>query len=124
MNDRKDLGIQGENTATAYLQRKQYHILKRNYHSAYGEIDIIARKNDVLVFVEVKTRSGSLDTGLSSVSRGKQKKIINTAQIYLSRLSSDTLLETRFDVISLTPAGDGTFAIKHLKDAFRPDYSS
>ena len=93
-------GINGEVIATKYLDKKSYDILALNYRSFYGEIDIIAQKDEYVVFVEVKTRSdNAFFTPKEAVTKTKQQKIISTAMKYLS--STQTFLQPRFDVIEI-----------------------
>jgi putative endonuclease len=124
MSTQKELGDLGESLAISLLQRSGYTILAQNYHSAYGEIDIIARCKQTFVFVEVKTRSSNCEAAFSSVSRGKQRKLTQTAECYLSQFPPAGLYETRFDVIAIQRHTDGTFSVNHLQDAFQPDQSS
>ncbi len=81
---RQLLGKTGEDYATSYLRKKGYSILDRNFKATYGEIDIIARIGDILVFIEVKTRIGR-DFGLpeESVTPRKLREIIKTSQYYV-----------------------------------------
>ncbi|HBN82095.1 MAG TPA: YraN family protein, partial [Ruminococcaceae bacterium] len=75
----------GEAYVRRMLQEKGYRILESNFHSRYGEIDIIAEDGKYVVFVEVKTRApGSLVRPLEAVTASKRKKIIRTALCYLS----------------------------------------
>ena len=78
------IGKKGEDLVCKDLQKKGYKLLKRNYFSQQGEIDIIVQKNNVIVFVEVKTRK-SIKFGLpaEAVTKSKQQKIIKTAFTYL-----------------------------------------
>ena len=82
--ERKQLGAIGEKLALAYIKKKSYKIIETNYRCHSGEIDIVARQKDCLVFVEVRTRSttqyGTPEESLSSV---KQKHMINSAYHYL-----------------------------------------
>ena len=113
----RELGNKGEDRAARYLKKKGYRILERNFSTPRGEVDIIALDGDCLVFVEVKGLS-KVDMLLpeEKVNPQKQKRIANTALIYMSRLGPDYPL-ARFDVISvhfkwLFPR------IEHIKDAF------
>ena len=116
----KAIGNKGEKIAARYLKKNGYKIIAKNYFSAHGEIDIIATKNDVLVFVEVKARKDCQshfdNYGLPSeaVTKSKQQHIIYTARKFLENNNFD--LEIRFDVIevylSLKPR------IHHIEDAF------
>lgn len=94
------LGQRGEDLAASYLQRKGYKIIHRNYKTLIGEIDIIARDRDDLVFIEVKTRE-SLEYGqpFEAVNKNKKRKISNVAMLYLKRLKD--IPPCRFDVVSV-----------------------
>ncbi|HCX73149.1 MAG TPA: YraN family protein [Candidatus Cloacimonas sp.] len=110
-------GQTGEEKAKNFLLNLGYQILKTNYHSAYGEIDIIAQDQEELVFVEVKTRAKDPETAFSSVSRSKQRKLVKTAANFLARNPQYQESFTRFDVIAVI---NKTSEIIHLKDAFTP----
>ena len=117
--DKQALGRFGEEQAARYLRKKGYTILARNYRCRQGEIDIIARKKDFVVFVEVKLRKDdSFAAAREFVTRGKQEKILKTAGLWLSQ--NDCELQPRFDVIEVyAPRGmDGPVSIEHLEDAF------
>lgn len=112
-------GQKGEDIAVFYLENKGYKIINRNYHSRFGEIDIIAKKEKYIIFIEVKTRrKGSKFTAFEAVDIFKQKKIIKTAMIYLSE--NDEQLQPRFDVISILFCGKfGEIKeVNHIKNAF------
>lgn len=80
-----DLGRMGEELAGKILEKKGYKIIKKNYRCIYGEIDIVAVKNNVLSFVEVKTRLGDeYGLGRETVGKRKQRKIRNCANLFLS----------------------------------------
>lgn len=116
-------GIFGEYTAQSYLRSKGFKIVNRNYSSRYGEIDIIASKDDCLVFVEVKFRKRkSLVSGVESVDIRKQSKITKTALVYLSKINKN--LDARFDVIEITAKEDeecNVDNIVHIENAFSLD---
>ncbi len=96
----KITGQCGEDAATAYLIKNKYKIIKRNYANKCGEIDIIAQKDDDLVFVEVKTRnSDEFGTPAQAVTYYKKRNIINTAKWYLAK--NPTELNIRFDIIEV-----------------------
>lgn len=117
MNISKSIGDSGEQVAANYLINKGYEILDRNYHSKFGEIDIIALKNEYITFVEVKTRNiKSSIKPKFSVTKSKQLKIIRTAMIYLSEHEID--MEIRFDVIEVFNAANIQTIINHIKSAF------
>ncbi len=115
----KLLGNLGENIARDFLKSKGYNILQTNFHSAYGEIDIIAQEKELIIFVEIKTRSSNFTTCLNSISRRKQKKIIRTALIFIENNQKYEDFEFRFDVIAIT-VRNGKSNLLHLKDAFSP----
>lgn len=110
-------GTLGEKMAANYLEQRGYLILERNYKVKSGEIDIIAAEKDVLVFVEVKTRSSCLfGRPLEAVDRRKQQKIIRTAQWYLSR-TNQYHKACRFDIIEIMKQGK-QFCVNQIQDAF------
>ena len=109
-----DKGRHGEDRATAILRRSGYSIVERNYRCPLGEIDIVARDGDALVFVEVRTRrDASRGNALETVRRGKQRRLGRVAAHYLMA-RRPTLIDCRFDVIGIT--GDEVVLIR---DAFR-----
>ncbi len=110
------LGQRGEDLAAVYLQKKGYKIIQRNYKTQIGEIDIIARDRDVLVFIEVKTRE-SLEYGqpFESVNKNKRRKIANVAMLYLKRLKD--IPPCRFDVVSVYYE-QGRAEFELIQDAF------
>ena len=82
--NKNGLGNLGEDYACEVLEGLGYEVLDRNFRSRFGEIDIIARKDGFLCFVEVKTRSeGSMGRPVESVTRSKQQKIIKTTEYYI-----------------------------------------
>ncbi len=109
----------GEDYAAELLAKKGYLITQRNYHSRFGEIDIIAENDKYIVFAEVKTRDENFSVSpLEAVTVGKQKKIFKTALLYLQ--SHQTELQPRFDVIGITTTSDA-FTVKlveHIENAF------
>ncbi len=114
MTPRMQLGQQAENLAAAEMVRRGYRIVERNYRCFSGELDIVARDGDVLVFVEVRSRADP-DHGHASemVSRRKQRQVSRVAAHYLAarRPQFD---EARFDVVAKT--GD---QLELIKDAWR-----
>jgi putative endonuclease len=111
-------GAQGEQIATDYLKRLGYRIQQRNYRCRQGEVDIVAWNGTVLVFVEVRTRSGDdLGAPLESVDRRKQDKITRVAMAYVQEHQvRDT--ELRFDVVAVTCAPDRPTVVAHVPAAF------
>lgn len=117
----KLLGRWGEQTAAAWLKKKGYKIVGLNYSCRFGEIDLIARKGNFIVFAEVKLRqSADFAQAREFVTRRKQERLIRTASLWLTQ--NPTELQPRFDVIEIyAPQGAGTKKpeIIHLKDAFQ-----
>ena len=102
---RQSLGKMGEDLACAELQRRGYAILARRYRTRHGEIDIIARHEATIVFVEVKARAGGeFGGGAAAVTGWKQQRIVRMATDYLAR---QRLLEApcRFDVVAVDLLG-------------------
>lgn len=113
-----DIGARGEKASAEYLQNKDYTILKRNFHSRFGEIDIIAEKNNTICFIEVKTRKNSrFIRPAQTVNYSKRQKIIQTAKWYLSRNFSENKAY-RFDIIEVIYYDSYIFSFNHLKGAF------
>ena len=114
----KQRGELGERLAAKHLKKQGYKILMKNYRCKAGEIDIIARDGDELVFAEVKTRpSDAYVRGMYAVNRTKQEHILRAAAYYLSAEKSS--LQPRFDVIEVGLGPDGKLAdINHIKAAF------
>lgn len=115
---KKSIGRLGETLASIFLRLKFYKILDQNYRSKYGELDIVAKKGDTVVFVEVKTRKTEKYGLLEAVNDAKQQKMFATAKRYLQRHSFDGL-NFRFDVIAIN-FSKFPF-LRHYKNAFRMD---
>ena len=110
------LGEIGEGLASKFLKEHGYKIIKRNYKTAIGEIDIIAEDSGTLVFVEVKTRENTAyGQPFEAVNRHKQRKIANVALLYLKGLKE--LPPCRFDVVSVCVTSEKQ-ELKLIKDAF------
>lgn len=100
----KTIGDSGENFASELYEKAGYTVTMRNYHSRYGEIDLIAESEDTLCFVEVKTRKlSSVGTPGEAVDYRKQKKIVLTAMKYLTEAMC--FKQPRFDVLELWQQG-------------------
>lgn len=99
--DRQTKGKLGEDAVCAELEKRGHTIIVRNYHKRIGEIDIISRFDRYIVFTEVKTRKlGSMVSGLEAVNFTKQKKIVLTADAYLTE--NPTELQPRYDIAEVT----------------------
>lgn len=118
----KELCIKGEDLAGKFLKKSGYKILKRNYVSKYGEIDIVAYGRGTISFVEVKTRqSENYGPPELVVTRGKRKRIIKTSLNYLAVNHIDGI-DYRFDVASILFKEDDTNPnIELFKSAFTAD---
>lgn len=124
--DAKRTGSRGEALAARFLEKKGYTLLEWNYHSRYGEIDMIAADGQYILFVEVKTRGqNSLGRPAEAVDQRKQKKLMRTAVDYLQKhpagCSADypADLQPRFDVVEvILPGGSAEAEIHHIPNAF------
>lgn len=115
--DKKEIGVLGEDFTARYYEKLGYEIKEKNYHSRYGEIDVIAENEEYIVFVEVKTRkAGSMVSPSQAVSRSKQKKIILTAMQYIGE--NDCFKQSRFDVFEIWQNEGRIFKFNHIEDAF------
>ena len=113
----KERGNQGEDRACEYLIKKGYKIIERNWRTKGGEIDIIAMKDEVLVFVEVKTFPNATSDMLSSVlGIQKQKRIVKTAKHFLLKHRQYSNSYIRFDVIVMDMPGFDE--VYHIENAF------
>ena len=95
------LGRKGENLATKILKDKNYKIIARNYRNPRGEIDIVARDGEILVFIEVKTRTfHELYKPIDNFSFKQRKRIKNSAKYYLKSINSPDF-KCRFDFVEI-----------------------
>jgi putative endonuclease len=112
------LGREGEEIACVYLEKKKYAIVTRHFRMFRGEIDIVARDGDTLVFVEVKARADeSFGRPEESVTPGKQRQIRKIAQGYLVENPPGDVA-CRFDVISILFGDGNDYRLEHFVDAF------
>jgi putative endonuclease len=116
MAEHNELGKLGEELAVEFLQKEGYEILETNWTFQKAEVDIIAKKENILAIVEVKTRS-SLEFGLPQdfVKPKKIQLLVKAVNEYV--VTNDLDIEVRFDIIAVHKEGK-TFAIEHLIDAF------
>lgn len=118
MSDPLALGSRGEALAWNFLRKKGYAILEKNYRTRLGEVDVIARKAESIVFVEVKTRrSDRFGTPGEAVDFRKRRKLVRVAQIYLQSRGLENR-PSRFDVLSVIWDGTGEPDFDLLEDAF------
>ncbi len=114
----KDTGKHGEDMVCEYLVNKGYEIVERNFSRLYGEIDIIAKNDNVIAFVEVKTRTKKSDyKAVLAVTKSKKDKLIKTAKLYLQ--DNKTTLQPRFDVAEVYLEDNGD--INYIENAFVED---
>ena len=118
--DTRTLGTNAENLAFEHLKRSGLRPVQRNFRCRLGEIDLIMRDDDCLVFVEVRYRASTEFTQPSlTVDIHKQRKLIRTAALFLAKRARYADSITRFDVVAI----DGS-NIEWIKDAFVPEASS
>lgn len=116
-NAKQVLGRDGERVAEQFLKQKGFKIVERNYRCAAGELDLIALDRRVVVFVEVKTRTGlNYGTPLEAVAYRKQQKMIQAAQYFLSEKGLHQR-DARFDVVGVTWPGREP-VVEHIENAF------
>ncbi len=110
------LGKQGEEAAARFLMFHDYSILERNWRSGHLEVDIIAQKRGLLVFVEVKTLANTnVMNPEERVDAEKRDNIVRAAKAYLSIHDLDQ--QVRFDIISVTGEAP-PFSVRHIENAF------
>ena len=113
--EKRITGNLGEDFAENYFKKKGFSTL-RNYHSRYGEIDIIAENEEYVLFVEVKTRkAGTMLSPVESVNYRKQQKIILTAQDYMMKSESEK--QPRFDIFEVWHTEGRIYKFNHIPSA-------
>jgi putative endonuclease len=118
MAEHNELGKKGEELACLHLKKNGYKILHMNWRHLHDEVDIIAEKENILVFVEVKTRSSNyFGEPYIFVNKKKQNFLIRAANSYFDKYDVD--MEGRFDVISIIISAD-KHRIDHIERAFFP----
>lgn len=115
----RQIGDEGEEIATSYLSEQGYKIIDRNVSNPFGEIDLIAQKEQHLFFVEIKRRRGQPDFGsaIDAVSPQKIKKLWRAVECELGQRSEWTDLIPFISLIALDDQDDGTVAIEFIPDA-------
>lgn len=113
---RHNLGQTGEDVAEIYLLKKHYKIIERNFSCRQGEIDIIAKDKDEIVFIEVKTRTNKrYGEPIDAITYYKKKHIIKSIKYYLYIKNLENAF-VRIDVIEVYQKKDGFF-VNHIKGA-------
>jgi putative endonuclease len=116
-SSKQSLGRWGEARAAEFLEAQGYQIVERNWRCEYGEIDLIARKDSVLVFIEVKARTSQrFGYPEEAVTPTKQQHLIEATQTYLQTLTEQEDGDWRIDVIAVERAADGP-QIHHIENA-------
>ncbi len=118
MDNKKQFGNEGEEIACDYLVSEGYNIVERNWRFGRGEIDIIAKQNDLLIFIEVKSRK-TLEYGMPelAVTKKKQLQIRKIAEAYLYEKEIADI-DCRIDVISILLTDKEHPEINHIENAF------
>jgi len=121
--DHLELGRAGERLAERYLKKRGYKLLARRYNTPAGELDLIMRADDTVVFVEVKTQSDrALIDPEQRVTLTKQRRLARAAKWFLTqkRYARD-VPPCQFDVVAVVVPEDGDPEIEHFPDAFVPE---
>lgn len=109
-----------EKLAAQYLEKKGLKLLAQNFHSRFGELDLIMLDNNSLVFVEVRyRRSNNFGSGAETITAGKQSKLIKTASVYLQQHAKMNKYPARFDVVSISGSVEtGKLEFNWIENAF------
>ena len=119
MATHNELGALGEQIAVDYLIERGYQIIERNWSNGHKEIDIVAKDDDTIVIVEVKTRRSTyLVEPETAVDVFKQRNLIWAANSFVNRFQYDN--DVRFDIISIVIDRNNEKRIEHIEDAFYP----
>ena len=122
MAEHNDLGRKGEEIAINFITKKGYQVLETNWRHRKAEIDIIAKLDEVLIFIEVKSRSSYVfGRPESFVDAKKQQLIADAASVYMDEVGHEW--EVRFDIISVLFHNEAYQSIDHFKDAFFPGWT-
>lgn len=117
MNSRK-IGDKGEKFTLKYLKKNKYKIIVKNYETYYGEIDIIAKKDEYICFIEVKTRKNtSFFRPLAAINRHKKDCIIKSAYSFLKRNDFEDFMP-RFDIAEVIYDENDKYSINYIENAF------
>lgn len=121
LREKDILGIRGEKAAVRFLRKKGFRILAKNLHGTYGEIDVVARRKNLIIFVEVKTRD-KLYWGdpMEAVKTHKRQNIIDTARAFIARSKLEHC-SFRFDILSIIWEPNHPPVFEHYENAFDED---
>jgi putative endonuclease len=118
MDNTRTKGAESESLASEFLEKNGYTILERNWYNQHHELDIIAKKNDIIAIVEVRSLSNYyFQEPYQSVNKNKQRLIISATNAYIRKQNIQE--EVRFDIISILHGKEGT-KIEHIEGAFYP----
>ena len=119
MATHNDLGRKGEAMAKAHLEATGYEVIDENWVFGKAEVDLIAYKNSVIIFTEVKTRTGNgFGEPEDFVDARKQRLLVEAADEYIYLMNHQG--EVRFDIISILFDRNNNYTLKHIEDAFWP----
>ena len=114
-----EIGKKGEAIAKAFLLSKGYQFLEANWRFKRAEIDLIFKDDEILVFIEVKTRSSDhFGQPEEFLSENQERLITTAASAYMESINHDW--EIRFDIVSIIFQSEQSYSIKHIEDAFFP----
>lgn len=116
MTSRRELGDFGERVARAHLESKGYRVIETNFRTREGEIDIVAQQDDVVVFVEVKTRRGdAMGSALEAIDRRKAERLLLASEAY-GQQHPELPEDRRIDLIAIDLAPDGRVrSVEHVE---------
>lgn len=122
LNRLQKFGKAGEDIAANYLRHQGYTIVERNYRSTFGEIDIIAKDGDVIVFVEVKSRASNRFGDPKWAVTPKKQRTISMVALHYLKCTKQSRVKARFDVLTVNSAGGDT-RIQLIRNAFELAYT-
>lgn len=112
-------GRMAEDLAMRYLQRRKLTLLERNFRSRFGEIDLIMRENDTIIFIEVRARkTDAFLHPVETIDYRKRNRIRKTGQSYMQKTAAWDRFDMRFDIVTLVGGGARDMEIDWIKAAF------
>lgn len=121
MANHNEIGAWGEQMAQDYLRRNGYTVFEANTHIGHKEIDIIATKDNIIAFIEVKTRTSTFKDPADAIDQKKIRRIAKAADAFLQ--ANDIKHEPQFDIITIIGSPQGEYKLTHYPDAFMPPLS-
>ncbi len=116
VDKRLQIGHQGEQIAANYLVSQSYDLLDTNWHCDFGELDLVMRKQDIIIFVEVKTRRSTEATPLIAITPRKRERLIAAAHHYLAQHQLEDMT-WRIDAVAVILHKNAKPLIEHVEDA-------